>query len=459
MFFSQSEHRKGEKGEFIHKSPNQLIKTMVTILVRRELIAELREKFELLMIAAKNNFVCSICIENISGFENGGVLATPCGHVFHGDCLKQWFQTRFGDYDWGQFSPRTKKRRMESGPCPMCKKELELDRCIKIFLQAEGGMTQLNSSTATRFSEVEKMLDDTKKELDDAKKKATKAREEVALAMNASFRFEQEAKNNAAETVEAKKTTAEASKNLERANQDLAKAKNETEESKRRLEVVNQALAKAKNEADESKRSLEVVNQALANAKKEADESKRSLNGVNQALKNAKKEAEEGKKNLEAANQALMKAEKDKKNLDVDHPALAEANKNLEGVNQALAESNKKLEAVNQALAEAKNEVEEEQEKCKKAQGDLEKAQKSERVLKKQAADAKKKLKVLNQKHSQLKRQWVTFIERIHRTVESVPSTLENSDSDSDFERIKIPTKGSRRSIRVQNRSRNSVSP
>ena len=48
---------------------------------------------------------CSICYDNI---EHGNIYGTPCGHIYHVQCIKQWKKI--------------------STKCPMCRQDIENDQ-------------------------------------------------------------------------------------------------------------------------------------------------------------------------------------------------------------------------------------------------------------------------------------------------------------------------------------------
>ena len=48
---------------------------------------------------------CSICFENI---EEGSIYGTPCGHIYHAQCIQDW--------------------KVHSTKCPMCRQDTETDQ-------------------------------------------------------------------------------------------------------------------------------------------------------------------------------------------------------------------------------------------------------------------------------------------------------------------------------------------
>lgn len=75
----------------------------------KEVISKLKDRKmsgeELLELKKTNSIDCSVCKDEFD--ENSDLLNLPCGHYFHGDCLKPWLEQR--------------------NSCPTCRFELPTD--------------------------------------------------------------------------------------------------------------------------------------------------------------------------------------------------------------------------------------------------------------------------------------------------------------------------------------------
>ena len=63
------------------------------------------------------NVTCPICFELFTSTND--ISATPCGHVFHTECIKNWLQTA-------------------QNQCPECKKDCKQNQIIKLYFSDTG---------------------------------------------------------------------------------------------------------------------------------------------------------------------------------------------------------------------------------------------------------------------------------------------------------------------------------
>ena len=68
------------------------------------------------------NSECSMCLESFSSISD--VSVTHCGHLYHTDCIKKWFQN-------------------EKKFCPQCKKVTTQDQIIKIYFSVSQSKNDL----------------------------------------------------------------------------------------------------------------------------------------------------------------------------------------------------------------------------------------------------------------------------------------------------------------------------
>ena len=100
------------------------------------------------------NSACSTCLESFT--SRSDISSTPCGHVFHTDCIQKWFQN-------GQ------------NVCPQCRKDCTRNKIIKLY-----------------FSENE-LEHDLIRDMDEANQKLQEElNESKSLALVANFKIEEE---------------------------------------------------------------------------------------------------------------------------------------------------------------------------------------------------------------------------------------------------------------------------
>ena len=97
------------------------------------------------------NTECSTCLESISSISD--ISTTPCGHIFHTECIKKWLQN-------GQ------------NYCPQCKKGTTQNQIIKLYFS---GSQSPENDLITELLEANKTLQE---EANESKSKQLKLSEE-----------------------------------------------------------------------------------------------------------------------------------------------------------------------------------------------------------------------------------------------------------------------------------------
>ena len=87
------------------------------------------------------NTACSTCLESFNLTSN--ISTTPCGHVFHTDCIKKWFQS-------GQ------------SQCPQCRKLCGLNRLIKLYFSESESEYDLVRELEAKIWKLEEEVDELK---------------------------------------------------------------------------------------------------------------------------------------------------------------------------------------------------------------------------------------------------------------------------------------------------------
>ncbi|KAL7049691.1 hypothetical protein ACKWTF_003817 [Chironomus riparius] len=103
--------------------------------------------------------LCIICSEFMTSEED--IIVTPCGHCFHGTCIKNWIKNSY--------------------TCPTCRKTLSQSSLIKVFFETDP------SRFHALHNDLLKSNESLTKELDDIKDKSRKQEAEL-LEINAKFR-------------------------------------------------------------------------------------------------------------------------------------------------------------------------------------------------------------------------------------------------------------------------------
>ena len=91
---------------------------------------------------------CPTCLEVFTPEDN--LQCPPCGHVFHGACIRQWLRS---------------KRGSNTGPdCPQCRKPTDLKSLMKIYLaEADGGdslaLEERRKNLVTHVEEIHEKLE------------------------------------------------------------------------------------------------------------------------------------------------------------------------------------------------------------------------------------------------------------------------------------------------------------
>lgn len=65
-------------------------------------------------------FGCPICVNEFKFKEQNYICTIPCGHVYHEQCLKEWFRVQIQEF-----------RRSN---CPKCRAAAEESQIIRLFL-------------------------------------------------------------------------------------------------------------------------------------------------------------------------------------------------------------------------------------------------------------------------------------------------------------------------------------
>lgn len=70
------------------------------------------------------NDTCSICLEELSEENRGGIKSLRCAHIFHGDCIKKWLLVNL--------SFRDRMNLKDRRACPLCRGRLHSE-CIVVL--------------------------------------------------------------------------------------------------------------------------------------------------------------------------------------------------------------------------------------------------------------------------------------------------------------------------------------
>ena len=107
---------------------------------------------------------CSTCLESFT--QKSDVSSTPCGHVFHTDCIEKWLKN-------GQ------------NPCPQCREDCRKDQIIKLFF-SEG------DSENNLFLEMEEAYQKLQEEKMGFQTENSKLLEDKLRLQNENLKFQEE---------------------------------------------------------------------------------------------------------------------------------------------------------------------------------------------------------------------------------------------------------------------------
>ena len=84
---------------------------------------------------------CPTCLEVFTPEDD--LQCPPCGHVFHGACIRQWLRSKQGSH---------------TGPdCPQCRKPTDLKSLMKIYLAEADGGDSLEERVKTLQRQIEEI--------------------------------------------------------------------------------------------------------------------------------------------------------------------------------------------------------------------------------------------------------------------------------------------------------------
>ena len=84
---------------------------------------------------------CPTCLEVFTPEDD--LQCPPCGHVFHGACIRQWLRSKRGSH---------------TGPdCPQCRKPTDLKSLMKIYLAEADGGDSLEERVKTLQRQIEEI--------------------------------------------------------------------------------------------------------------------------------------------------------------------------------------------------------------------------------------------------------------------------------------------------------------
>ena len=81
------------------------------------------------------NAACSTCLGSFTSISD--ISTTPCGHVFHTDCIEKWMQNG-------------------SNSCSQCRKDLRQSQVIKLYFSESQSENNLITELEEAKSEAEK---------------------------------------------------------------------------------------------------------------------------------------------------------------------------------------------------------------------------------------------------------------------------------------------------------------
>lgn len=90
-------------------------------------------------------FGCPICVNDFKVKEQKNICTIPCGHVYHEQCLKEWFRVQIQQF--------------HRSNCPKCRAVAEESQIIRLFLH-ETSSTADDSMEEDACSTYEDSLDD-----------------------------------------------------------------------------------------------------------------------------------------------------------------------------------------------------------------------------------------------------------------------------------------------------------
>ena len=87
------------------------------------------------------NSSCSTCLESFN--LRSDVSTTPCGHVFHTDCIEKWLQSG-------------------KNQCPQCRKPCEQNRLIKLYFSESESENDLVRELEETIWKLQENIDELK---------------------------------------------------------------------------------------------------------------------------------------------------------------------------------------------------------------------------------------------------------------------------------------------------------
>lgn len=257
---------------------------------------------------------CPICSDSFQ--QNSCLAGCPCGHVFHTECLLQWFE--------------------RSKTCPQCRKSTNEHKVIKIYLNiSEQGSQEDAAQLIQKTDALTLELRTNKKELsnvtEEKKKLENELSEKVVQLCTAEDKLTSLESQNSAYRKHLKNH-----KKLEERLAELQKAKEKSDDEIRVYKSLQRVLEGSVSEADDALMECTGDNEASRSLAVFCSALKRQLNEMELKCRNAKK------KEL-CQNSVLQKVRDRADKLESDMRESTEVIRKLEEENESLKKKVQKM--------------------------------------------------------------------------------------------------------------------
>ncbi len=110
-----------------------------------------------------NTASCGICKDAYT--QSSTLCATPCGHIFHQDCISRCMVS-------------------SSSVCPICRKTLSRERLVRLYFDFDGNQSNLNHCAEASVIELQQALTDLRSQLSLSESRCVAAEQEVSKCIH-----------------------------------------------------------------------------------------------------------------------------------------------------------------------------------------------------------------------------------------------------------------------------------